>query len=110
MKRAFCLLATSLLLTSVQAGGPPAFYLVKEKARLLSQQPYLPSTNSLPEALRDLTYVQYQAIAFKNDRALWKEERLPFQIEFLHRGWVHKDAITINEVDENGSHEIPFHA
>src|SRR5437870_385041 len=53
------------------------FEVVKELAHNLAQRPYQKPA-PLPQVLRRLTYDQYRLIAFRNDRALWREPRLPF--------------------------------
>jgi glucans biosynthesis protein len=62
----------------------------------------------LPEALLKLNYVEYQAIGFKRQQALWREEKLPFQIEFFHPGGGHKQTVVIHELQDQGVRKIPF--
>src|SRR5262249_11261457 len=61
--------------------------MVRQLARELGQKPYKAPDTSLPPPLKDLSYDQYRKIRFNPDRALWRSDKLPFQIQFFHRGF-----------------------
>jgi glucans biosynthesis protein len=88
----------------------PAFDLadVAARARALAEAPFRAEGPKLPEAIRKLTYDQYRDIRFRPDRALWRGERLGFEIMFFHRGWSFVDPVKINELTPRGAREVAF--
>jgi len=93
----------SISMANAQAGpaGDAAGFSaasVRQLARDLAQQPYKPPDNKLPDSLKDLDYDRYRSIRFLPDRALWREERLPFQAEFFHRGFYYANRVDIFQV------------
>ena len=87
----------------VRAAGPDAKstpfnpQTVRQLARELSQKAHRPSDLALPAELKDLSYDQYRTIRFLPDHALWRNDRLPFQVEFFHRGFFSTDAWTFSK-------------
>ena len=73
---------------------------VRAWARELAQKPYKAPDNKLPDALKDLTYDQYRMIRFAPDHALWRNEGLPFQLQFFHRGFYYTNRVDIFEVKD----------
>ncbi|HEV8291723.1 MAG TPA: glucan biosynthesis protein, partial [Tepidisphaeraceae bacterium] len=88
--------------------GAFGFEEVRARAQALAAQPFHAPADRLPEALARMSYVEHRAIQFKHQKALWKEERLPFQIEFFHPGYFHKQTVTIHEIDSQTVRTIPF--
>jgi glucans biosynthesis protein len=82
---------------------PPAqsfdFGNVERKAREVAGKPYARDDAGLPEFLGKLNYDQYRDIRYKPDKALWKDEGLPFQVQAFHRGFMFTDRVVINVVD-----------
>jgi len=92
--------------------GALAFALadVAQRARALSEGAYVRPAANLPDALRALSYEQYQRIRFKPERAHWRGQGLPIELAFFHRGMVFDQAVKINEVTADGAHEISYRA
>ncbi|MGC3872307.1 glucan biosynthesis protein G [Halomonas sp. GXIMD04776] len=83
---------------------------VADKAKKLVEQDYqAPETNTTPK-LRDLEYEQYAQIQYRMDRAIWRDEELPFNLSFFHEGMHYVSAVDMNIIDDKGAHEIPFKA
>ncbi len=83
---------------------------VANKAKQLGEQDYQPpETNTTPK-LRDLEYEQYAQIQYQMDRALWRDEQLPFNLSFFHEGMHYVSAVKMNVIDDSGVREIPFEA
>src|SRR3954467_1284800 len=82
------------------AAAPVAFSpsYVRELARGLAGKPFEPPDEKLPDALKDLGYEEYRSIRFLPERALWRNEKLPFEAQFFHRGFFYKSRIDIFEV------------
>lgn len=83
------------------------FHQVKKRAEELAQQPYREPA-PLPDVLRRLTYDQYRLIAFRHERALWRELQLPFWVEFHHRGFVSRDKVEAFLVEDGRQRRFPF--
>ena len=81
------------------AARPFGFPDVEQAAKLLATKPYVRDDAGFPEALRKLGYEQYRDIRYKADKALWKDEALPFQLQAFHRGFIFTDRVVINVVD-----------
>lgn len=98
-----------LALIPLQLGAAGAFDFaqVRDQAQALARQPFQERTNHAPASLRNLNYVQSQAIQFRHGHGLWAREGLPFQIEFFLPGFGHTDTVVINEVSEHGVRRIP---
>ena len=41
--------------------------------------------------------IRYRQIAFRDDRALWSADRLPFRAEFFHLGYIYQEPVHLNE-------------
>ncbi|CAK7011194.1 MAG: Glucans biosynthesis protein G [Desulfovibrio sp.] len=87
---------------------PDPFPEVIQKARKRASRSYKESEDYVPDFLRSLTESQWTAIRFKPEQALWNEERLPFQVELFHPGFIYGRSVTINEVTSSGAANIAF--
>jgi len=81
---------------------------VAERARALAAKPYQPSQQALPAELKNLDYDGARDIRFKPARALWREEKLPFEVMFFHLGHYQTEGVRINEINAAGAQPIPF--
>jgi glucans biosynthesis protein len=70
---------------------------VARKAEARARKPFRSPRADLPEFLSKLTYDQYRQIQFREDKALWKEEGLPFRVEFFHLGYLYGEPVHLNE-------------
>lgn len=83
------------------------FATVIDKARLLATQAYQ-APQAAPKFMRDLTYSQYQDIRFDPEKSLWRESASRFQLMLIPPGLFYDHAVTINIVDKQGVHLLPF--
>ena len=74
-------------------------------ARALAQAPFKVPDKSIPADLKGIGYDQYRSIRFRRDKALWRGEGLPFQVEFFHRGFIFEDRVQVYVV-EDGKAEL----
>jgi len=74
----------------------PSF--VRDLARGLAAKSFEPPDEKLPDALKNLNYDQYRSIRFLPEHALWRGEKLPFQVQFFHRGFFYKNRVDLFEV------------
>jgi glucans biosynthesis protein len=84
---------------ALQAAEPVEQPFSQDTARRLAKdlaaKPYNPPDRSLPPMLAEMKYDAYRSIRFLPSHALWREEKLPFQLQFFHRGWLFKDKVEI---------------
>jgi hypothetical protein len=52
---------------------------VRQMARDLAGKPYKPPDDKLPDNLKDLSYDKYRFIRFAQEKALWRDLKLPFE-------------------------------
>jgi len=81
---------------------------VRRMAQELAQQAYKAPDHSLASDLVNIDYDAYRGIRFRPDRALWKSEGLPFQLQFFHRGWIYKDRVRIFIVENGRAQEVVY--
>ncbi len=81
---------------------------VRRLAQEMAAKPYKAPDKSLPAAFKDLDYDAYRSIRFRPDRALWRGEGLPFQVEFFHRGFIFTDRIDVFVVSEGQAHPVVY--
>jgi len=107
-----------LPLVSMAASGAPSAAqtesamfdrsIVRQMARDLATKPFKAADEKLPDSLKDLDYDHYRAIRFLPDHALWHGEKLPFEVQFFHRGFFYKSRIDIYEVAGGQASKIPY--
>ena len=81
---------------------------VEQRARALAARPFEAPRDTLPDAIRHLSYDQYRDIRFEPARALWRGEHLPFEVMFFHQGSSFLSPVTIHEVGPEGVRDVPF--
>ncbi|MHB8901225.1 MAG: OpgD/OpgG family glucan biosynthesis protein [Thermoguttaceae bacterium] len=83
------------------------FAALRQCAEKLAAGPFV-AAGELPQVLQDLDYDTYRLIAFRHEKAIWKQERLPFWLEAFHRGYLHRDRVTLNLVEDGEVKPVPF--
>jgi glucans biosynthesis protein len=91
-----------------EKGAPFEAASVRALARELAQKPYKAPDNKLPDQLKDLTYDRYRMIRFQPDHALWRNDGLPFQLQFFHRGFYYGNRVDIFEVKDGAATPIVY--
>jgi periplasmic glucans biosynthesis protein len=84
------------------------FDYVREKAEALAKRPYKEPDRRLPGRLASLSYDEYRSIRFKPNESLWREEKLPFQLQFFHRGGLFREPVALYEFSPTHAQVIPF--
>jgi glucans biosynthesis protein len=107
-RRRFLQAAASVPLASSVAGGiispsradsiPFDRSIVRQMARDAAAKPFKAPETKLPDSLKKLDYDHYRAIRFLPDHALWRGEKLPFEVQFFHRGFFYMPRVDIYEV------------
>jgi periplasmic glucans biosynthesis protein len=101
----------ALLVLSALA-GPAAFAFgfedVAQRARELADQPYKPPVIRIPKELRELDYDQYRDIRFRPEKAIWRAEKLPFELMLFLQGRAVSEPVEINIVEPSGERALAF--
>lgn len=84
------------------------FAYVQALAEADAAAPYRVAPDDLPERLATLTYDEYRDIRFRPPQALWRDDGLPFQLQFFHRGGLFRDKVTVREFSATHEQVIPF--
>ena len=77
-------------------------------ARGIAAKPYKVPVDRLPPELRDLDYDALRDIRFKTDEALWRSEKLPFELMFLHMGRGLREPVAIHTIDQGQVRPVKF--
>ena len=81
---------------------------LKGHARALSKQPFEPKAGQVPDTLGQMNWDQWQAIQFRDEHSLWREQNLHAQIRFFHLGWHMTAPVLIYEVVNGQAQELAY--
>lgn len=85
-----------------------AFSVVVEKARLLAETSYEAPESSLPGSVTELNYDAYRRIEYRREAADWANGASQFQIQYDPQGFLFKNPIKINLVENGEAAPRPF--
>lgn len=71
---------------------------VAAQAQVQAQRPYQATARNPPAELRALDYDGYRDIRFRPEHAIWRTDKLPFELMFFHLGKNQTEPVRINEV------------
>lgn len=80
---------------------------VEAIARALSTKPYM-MPKSVPKAWLDLNYDEYRDIRFQPDRALWRDEGRPYELQLFAPGFYFQTGVKIDVVEDGEARPILF--
>ncbi|MBX9775857.1 MAG: glucan biosynthesis protein G [Xanthobacteraceae bacterium] len=81
---------------------------VRALAQQLASNPYKEPPTSLSKNFENLSYDQYRSIRYRPERALWRGDGLPFELQFFHRGFIFKDRVQVYEVIEGDARPVAY--
>jgi glucans biosynthesis protein len=81
---------------------------VRRLAQELAQKAFVAPDSKLPDNLKDLDYDKYRKIRFLPDKAIWRGEGLPFQLQLFHRGFFFSSRVDIFEVSQGKARSIRY--
>jgi glucans biosynthesis protein len=85
----------------------PDFAGIRAIARELASRPYQDHRRPLSQRLTQMGYDEIKQIVFDERKAVWRRERLPFQMHFFHPGG-RQDQIDFNLIDGEEIDPVPF--
>ncbi|HEY2560892.1 MAG TPA: glucan biosynthesis protein G [Caldimonas sp.] len=106
--RSFRHLAGLVLLLALPAAWGFSFDDVAARASSLAARPYKPPAVNLPAELRELDYDAYRDIRYRPEKALWRAEKLPFELMFFHQGRAVTEPVTVNVIEPAGERVVAF--
>ncbi len=103
---------TAALAIAVNNGGaaeaPLDFAALRARVKTLAAAPHVARSGVVPAWLRQLTYDELRLIEFDGNASLWKREGLPFQVQFLHPGFLYDKTVLVSELRRTGIEPLPF--
>ncbi|TCT03480.1 glucan biosynthesis protein [Aquabacter spiritensis] len=94
-----------------QGAAPPVpfdAYSVRQLARERAQKPFRAPDQKLPGQLEKLSYDDYRNIRFNGERAVWRGEDLPFQVQLMHRGFLFREKVDIYLVADGQARPLAY--
>lgn len=92
------LLLACVYVTPLYAEDEFNFTSLIGKAETLSQQQYH-SPQALSEILQQLDYDEWRNIRQRPEKSLWRDTKLPFNLQFFHPGSVYDRSVKINLIE-----------
>jgi len=108
MRRGLQLLAMAGALAAAVPAGAFALDDVDNLARALAGQPYKAPAIRLLAELRELDYDQYRDIRFRPEKAIWRAEKLPFELMLLLQGRAAQEPVRVHVVEPHGQRPVAF--
>ncbi|MGE5770813.1 MAG: glucan biosynthesis protein [Hyphomicrobiales bacterium] len=107
---AFSMLAGDLRMRAAQSQADQPFdaNVARRLAQELARKPYQQPDTSLPDEFKNIDYDAYRSIRFRPEQAIWRSEKLPFQLQFFHRGWIFKDRVNIYVVKNGRAQPVDY--
>ncbi len=102
------ILAAGLVPAAAEGGTPFSDSTVRDAAHDLAAKPFQAQETALPSYLDNLGYDQYRMLRFDKRRALWRDTKLPWQVEFFHRGSIYKGRVDVNEVVDGRTSPVRY--
>ncbi|MGY1519229.1 glucan biosynthesis protein [Luteimonas sp. A482] len=103
-----CLPLRQALAATPAASAPFDRDTVAALARELASRAFVPPVRVLPAQLDAIAYDQYRDYRFRPERALWRDEGLPFQVQLFHRGFLFKDRVEMHLVADGRATPLPY--
>lgn len=109
-------LLLSLIFTLGAAADQPSpptapgfsFTEVEDLARQTAGQSYQADAGAQRSLLREIPEARWNAIKFKDDRRLWRDQNLPFEVSFFHPGFIYDQVVSVNVVEDGQARPLEF--
>jgi len=73
--------------------------LVQNLARQLSESDFVGPELTLPDSFKQLSYDQFRDVRFRTDQAIWRGDKIDFELQLLPVGWLYNTPVEIWLVD-----------
>ena len=84
------------------------FETLRYRAKMMAAKPYSPRASTVPESLQKLSYDDYRQITFQDSQTRWRQENLPYRLQYFHPGFVHRNAVHLFELNGRSVAPIKF--
>lgn len=81
---------------------------VREIAAEVAGEAYQAPREEVTPFFRKLGYDGYRRIRFLPEASLWRADKLPFQVQFFHPGYLYNQTIELHEFTSTHTQPIPF--
>lgn len=91
--------------------GSPApfdYAWLKGFARSNAASAFKAGTEMLPDEVKAMSWDQFQSIRYRDDHALWGEDKLRFQVKFFHLGLYFNKPVHIYELNDGTARELAY--
>jgi len=78
------------------------------RAKQLASRPFEAQAIRVPQWLLAFNYDQHRDIRFRPERSRWRDESLPFQLQFFHPGWLFRETVQLAELEGKREEPIRF--
>jgi glucans biosynthesis protein len=97
-------------LANLRGWGDAPFSLsnVQDIAQKLSQSPYVDSAPPIPKAIDHMDYDAMRDVRWKQEFTLWKDKKLPFQVQFCQRSGYLRDRMMFYTIGADGVKPFPY--
>lgn len=102
------LAAVCLILCAAASPNDQVFQAVVGQARAVAASPFAPNEIPFPDVLRKLNYDTYRDITFRQQRSLWHDSETLFRVQFFHPGYLFRQPVAINVVENGGTRPLRF--
>ena len=82
------------------AAAPFNVSVVQNLAQQLSTSDFASPSLSLPESFKKLGYDQFRDIRFRTDQAIWRGDKIDFELQLLPMGWLYNVPVELWLVDD----------
>lgn len=95
-------------LKKLDKGEPFDYAWLKGRANDLARKPYHLAARPVPPEVAAMNWDQYQSISYRDDHALWADDKLRFRVKFFHLGMYANQSVKIHEVRDGKATEIAY--
>lgn len=81
---------------------------LSQLAQARAQAPYSANSDTAPTALTQLNYDQIRLIRFRDEQATWRDQVLPFEVQYFHLGGYQNSPVRIHEITPSGVSPLPY--
>ncbi len=112
--RALCACLGSVLLAQAPAAGaaepaePFDWNRLGQLAAQRAQAPWRENSDKLPAELAKITYDQLRDIRFNTAQSTWRDQKLPFEVQYFHLGLYQTQPVRMHEVTDGQARLIPY--